>query len=116
MNRSAQLNTLAVSLMELTEVLSFDPGCQWRRHFEQCLATARQLKATEFSQNQLNELSGSVRSVFGGTGSFNDYAPVTLAQGGAVSVIPGMERLDQIAGQVHESALALMVVEGNHAL
>lgn len=116
MSRSAQLDTLAVSLMELTEVLSLDPRCQWRRHFEQCLSTTRQLRATEFSQNQLNELSGSVRSVFGGMGSFNDYAPVAVAQGGSVSVIRGMERLDQIAGQVHESALALMVVEGNHAL
>ena len=116
MNRAAQLDTLAASLMELTEVLSFDPRCQWRRHFELCLATARQLRATEFSQIQLNELSGSVRSVFGGMGSFNDYAPVSLAQDGSVSVIPGMERLDQIAGQVHENALALMVVEGNHAL
>ena len=53
---------------------------------------------------------------FGGMGSFNDYAPVTVAQGGSVSVIRGMERLDQIAGQVHENALALMVVEGDHAL
>lgn len=116
MNRSAQLDSLAVSLMELTQILSFDPQCQWRRHFEQCLATTRQLKATEFPQNQLNELSGSVRSVFGGMGSFNDYAPVTLSQCGSVSVIRGMEHLDQIAGQVHENALALMVVEGNNAL
>ncbi|WP_214442708.1 hypothetical protein, partial [Pseudomonas flexibilis] len=46
MNRSAQLDTLAASLMELTEVLSLDPHCQWRRHFEQCLATTRQLNAS----------------------------------------------------------------------
>ena len=116
MNHSAQLDTLAVSLMELTEVLSVDPRCQWLRHFKQCLATARQLKVTEFSRNQLNELSGSVRSVFGGMGSFNDYAPIAVAQDSSVSVIRGMECLDHIARQVYENALALMIVEGNHAL
>ena len=76
MNRSEQLDTLVASLSELIVILSFDPRCQWLSHFEKCLSDANYLRADGFTQNQLNELSGSVRSVFGGMGSFNDYAPV----------------------------------------
>ncbi|WP_428825190.1 DUF6966 domain-containing protein [Azonexus sp. IMCC34842] len=112
MNRSGQLNALIASLSELVEFLSLDQNCQWRRHFEYCLSRANDLKVLGFEQSQLNELSGSIRSVFGGMGSFNDYAPLAANPNGSFSVVPGMEHLERFSGKVYESALALMVVEG----
>jgi hypothetical protein len=109
MNRSRQLDTLIASLSALVAVLSLDPRCQWRKHFEECLFSANCLKTSGSAQSQLNELSGSVRSVFGGMGSFNDYAPLSANPNGSFHVIHGMERLDQSASAVYENALALMV-------
>jgi len=44
--------------------------------------------------------------VFGGMGSFNDYAPWHNG-----CTIPGMETLAEASGNVYQSALALRVVE-----
>ena len=108
-NRSVQLQNLVAHLAALNEVLDLDPRCQWHRHFASCLHEARSLTG-HASQQQLNELSGSVMSVFGGMGSFNDYAPVR-SSGGSFTVIPGMDSLTDVSGLVYESALALRVVE-----
>lgn len=105
-DRRTQLAKLAADLAELVEILRHDPRCQWTRHFEACLAGARSLALGAPSQNEVNELSGSVMHVFGGMGSFNDYAPWRNGR-----TIPGMETLAEASGNVYESALALRVVE-----
>ncbi len=110
-DRRAQLQDLVAHLSALIDVLAFDTQCQWRRHFTSCLSTATSLSSGSPSQQQLNELSGSVMSVFGGMGSFGDYAPVREVPGGTFSVIPGMETLPDLSGRVYGSALALRTVE-----
>jgi hypothetical protein len=116
MDRTTQLDALIESLSELTELLALDSSCQWRRHFENCLAGARELRSKGFEQSDLNELSGSVRYVYGGMGSFNDYAPVAANATGTFSVIRGMDGLEVIANHVYERALNLMVTGDDHAL
>jgi hypothetical protein len=72
-DRASQLKALASSLALLVDLLEKDPSCTWTRHFLRSLETARELQAKGFTQAQLNELSGSVRCVYAGMGSFNDY-------------------------------------------
>ncbi|RXR07356.1 DUF6966 domain-containing protein [Pseudoxanthomonas composti] len=91
-------------MQTLTKVLSLDGQCQWTAHFERCLSEAEQLGCKGLDQGQLSALSGRVMSVFGGMGSFNDYAPFRSGR-----LIRGMESLDAISGQVYASALSLRV-------
>ena len=105
-DRRTQLESLIGHLAALTDLLALDPKCQWRRHFVSCLLEAKSLSTSSPDQQQLNGLSGSVMSVFGGMGSFNDYAPFQNGR-----LIPGMEPLTEISGQVYQSALSLRVVE-----
>ena len=105
-DRRTQLAELAVNLAELVEVLRHDPRCQWTHHFESCLASTELLAAGNPTQSEINELSGSVMHVFGGMGSFNDYAPWQNGR-----TIPGMEALTDASGNVYQSAFALRVVE-----
>ncbi|WP_157480942.1 MULTISPECIES: hypothetical protein [unclassified Lysobacter] len=109
MERHLQLETLEAHLDQLVAVLSRDPVCAWRRHFESCLSIANHLLSHGFTQQQLNELSGSTMSVYGGMGSFNDYAPVTQRSDGTYGLLPGMELIDTLSGKVYQSALALRV-------
>ena len=105
-DRRAQVEALIGHLTALNELLALDSECQWRRHFSSCLREARALALSNPDQSQLNGLSGSVMSVFGGMGSFNDYAP--FRQGRPIS---GMELLEEASGQVYQSALSLRMVE-----
>jgi len=43
-------------------------------------------------------------------GSFSDYVPTLETGNGKFVTIPGMERLEDLAGQVYNSALELRVV------
>jgi hypothetical protein len=108
-NRSAQLQKLVAHLAALNDVLALDQRCQWRHHFASCLREARSL-SDQISQQKLNELSGSVMSVYGGMGSFNDYVPV-IDSGGSFIPIPGMDSLNEASELVYESALALRAGE-----
>jgi hypothetical protein len=110
MKRHAQLNTLHSHLGELAAVLAHDPPCQWRKHFVVCQEWAASLLSHGFTQGDLNELSGSVKSVYGGAGSFTDYAPVRIKADGTFSLIAGMENFSELSGAVYESALELRVV------
>jgi hypothetical protein len=105
-DRRSQLADLIENLAGLVDILRHDPKCQWTRHFESCLASSKLLAATGVNQSELNELSGSVMHVFGGMGSFNDYAPWQNGR-----TIPGMETLTDVAGNVYQAALALRAVE-----
>ncbi|UTW45421.1 hypothetical protein KFE80_00350 [bacterium SCSIO 12696] len=99
MDRKAQLTDLKRELENLVAVLREDEGCTWLSHFERCLDKTDQLIESGFEQNQLSELSVSVRSVYGGMGSFNDYVPPQSAWG-----------TDRFSNNVWEAAMALKVI------
>ncbi len=111
MERHQQLKRLEKHLEQLIAVLSLDHACNWKRHFETCLAATRAALSHGFTQQQLSQLSASVMQVFGGAGSFSDYAPVTKnGLGSGFELIPGMEDVDTLASKVYQSALAVRVV------
>lgn len=108
MNKSHQLHKLEMSLKRLVTILNLDPRCQWRHHFDSCLAQTQTLVRTGASQSELNSLSSSVIHVFGGMGSFTDYAPIKYNEESAsFTLIAGAEDFANAADQVHEHALAL---------
>jgi hypothetical protein len=109
-NRREQLEELRVCLSELAFVLAQDPSCQWRKHFAHCEQDAASLLSGQFTQSELNQLSGSITHVYGGAGSFTDYAPIQVTGVGTFKVIAGMEQLAELSGKVHSSALALRVI------
>lgn len=104
-DRAAQLDELIKELSALCDLLARDSECEWRRHFVSCLRQAEALSGTPHDQPSLNMLSGSVMSVFGGMGSFNDYVPFKHGR-----LIAGMETLDDTSGRVYQAALALRVI------
>lgn len=104
-DRASQLDELIRELGTLCDLLARDSECQWRRHFVSCLHQAQALADNPLDQQSLNLLSGSVMSVFGGMGSFNDYVPFKQGR-----LIAGMEALDEASGRVYEAALALRVI------
>lgn len=110
MNRAPQLAALEASLRELLAVLAVDPSCHWRDHFETSLAWVLRLREQGFTQPDLNELSSCVMHVYGGHSSFNDYAPLVGDGNGGFKLMLGAERFSEIAGAVHERALALRAV------
>ncbi|WP_408265267.1 DUF6966 domain-containing protein [Paraburkholderia sediminicola] len=111
MNKLSILDQLIDALASLVALLALDPGCQWRRKFESDLAIGRHLKDGAVGTVDLAALSASVRHVYGGMGSFNDYAPVIYdAATRRYAPIPGTEDFDSIRGRVFDLALALIVV------
>ncbi|MFL6585626.1 MAG: DUF6966 domain-containing protein [Luteimonas sp.] len=105
-DRRAQLDTLRIHLGALVAMLRLDWDCPWTRHFESCLSRAEPLAKNAPDQETLNALSGAVMHVFGGMGSFNDYAPWRNGQ-----CIRGMEALDTASGAVYDAALELRRID-----
>jgi len=98
-------------LSVLVEILRLDSACQWRPHFEQCLEQAKSLLSSGFTQEELVDLALSLMHVYGGMGSFNDYAPCTYdSQTGRCTVIPGTDRFDDVASKVYNAAFSLRVM------
>ena len=95
-NRRAQLQELLARLDALLATLAADPSCQWLRHFVSCRQQAHELLELGCTQSELNEFSGSVNSVYGGSGSLNDYV--------------GTSESAEHSSRVYESALALRVL------
>ncbi len=112
-SRESQLRELEQALKLLCELLRLDPACRWRSHFERCLEAASRLLHQGFEQSDLNELSGSVRHVFGGMGSFNDYVPVMNTKESS-AWYQKCGNPDKVIGLVYEKALGLMVVGERH--
>ena len=109
--RHEQLAALAGAIEQLATLLNSTPGHAWAVHFEVCLERARTLRRDGFTQEDLNALSGSVRCVYGGMGSFSDYVPVEPAhEPGSWTASPVNERLDELRSRVWRLALDLMVV------
>lgn len=111
MDKLSILDQLIDALTSLVALLALDSGCQWERQIESGLATALDLKDAEIGTTDLVALSASVRHVYGGMGSFNDYAPVIYdAATRRYARIPGTEDFDDIRGRVFDLALALIAV------
>jgi hypothetical protein len=98
--RRQQLINLTETLRDLISVLEKDSACQWTPHFREALAQAESLLASGFTQEDLITFSSRVNSVYGGSGSFSEYAPTD----------EGMENYDTFAGAVYSRALELRVV------
>jgi hypothetical protein len=112
MNGEKQLERLISCLSELVTILSNDPRCQWQKHFSSALSRAKKLKLFGYDQSDLNELSNSIRDVFCGSDSFNDYLPGTFdSTTNYFTMFSGMEQLVKVSGIVHDCALELMVID-----
>jgi hypothetical protein len=110
-DRQAQLRELIEALNGLVSVLEQDSGCKWTGHFVRCLTQAESLRDDGYDQPALNRLSASLRSIFGGMGSFNDYAPARVdGEIGRASRILGMEAFDGAAAAVYDAAMKLVVI------
>jgi hypothetical protein len=109
-NRREELEALNAHLGELVLMLTRDSLCKWRAHFATCQQRASSLLSHGFTQGDLNELSGSVKHVYGGAGSFNDYAPVRANADGTFGIIAGMDHLSELSSKVYDSALAIRVI------
>lgn len=101
-NPQNQLNELIAHLAALSDILALDPDSQWGAHFRNCLSTARVLAGTRYDADELTGLACSVMSVYGGMGSFNDYAPWQNGR-----LIAGMESLDEASNRVYTAARAI---------
>ena len=100
------MDELIQALNRLVEVLKHDPESQWLMVFAEALDDCRRL-GPEAPPDDSRALASRLLRLFGGAGSFGDYAPVRPAPGVGWQVIPGMEELDAIAEEVQARALAL---------
>ena len=111
-NREKQIDKLIEALEKTIKILRHDKSYQWTRHFSTCLQDAKELQNKGFNQEELNQLSATIMSVYGGAGSFNDYAPSTFSKDtGKVTVIQGMEELSHWSKLVYQYAVELRVTE-----
>lgn len=101
-NPRTQLNELIAHLAALNDILALDSQTHWASHFCNCLATAKALSDSSCDPDKLTSLACSVMSVYGGMGSFNDYAPWENGR-----FIAGMESLDEVSNRVYMSARAI---------
>lgn len=101
-NPQNQLNELIAHLAALRDILALDADSHWGTHFRNCLSTARALADSSHDGDELTGLACSVMSVYGGMGSFNDYAPWQNGR-----FIAGMESLDEASNRVYTAARAI---------
>ncbi|KAA9001325.1 hypothetical protein FJU30_08905 [Affinibrenneria salicis] len=112
--RRKQLRALTEYLELLCELLRLDSQCGWTTHFEHSLSVANRLLETGFEQVELNELSLSIRSVYGGMGSFNDYVPLVDTPAYRAWRRQHADA-DRVTSKVYDAALALMTIGGQNA-
>jgi len=114
MNKFDTLDQLTVALLRLVSLLSLDSGSQWTRKFESDLQWARSLKGKQFDAIEFSNLSTSIRHVYAGMGSFNDYAQATYDPTTHRYIpIPGTEDFDAVRSTVFDLALALVIAESS---
>ncbi|WP_139164018.1 DUF6966 domain-containing protein [Desulfoluna spongiiphila] len=107
--RKNQLDKLIQSLEHLCIHLRLDEDCPWIDHFERQLENAKSLSNSKFTQKELSDLSSSIRSVYGGMGSFNDYYnPNYTKHRNEVMKLLGSST--DLSERVYEYALELMVI------
>ncbi|MCG1041483.1 hypothetical protein KQH60_02415 [Mycetohabitans sp. B8] len=112
MNKLSTLNQLADTLLRLVNLLALDPSCQWVHKFKLDLEQVNRLKEMSFNSSDLANLSASIRQVYGGMGSFNDYEPTRYdSVTGRYTLIAGTEDFDMLRRKVFDLAMALITVE-----
>lgn len=67
------LSQLKLAIEQLCLHLKTDDSCIWTNHFEKQLKLVNDLIEYGYVEENLYELSSSIRAVYGGMGSFNDY-------------------------------------------
>jgi hypothetical protein len=105
MTKKENLQNLCEALDRLVTTLRLDLNCQWTPAFETNLVLCRTMLDEGFVDSDLGKLSSSVRNVFQGSGSFNDYAPGKYhPETGRYSPIPGTEDFEEIKEEVYKLA------------
>jgi hypothetical protein len=108
--RRRQLVALESALRELVGLLRLDRRCRWTSHFAIALDRAEALLADGFTQADLDDLSSSIRHLYGGAGTFGDYTPGRWNPAtGRLDPIPGMDRLEPSSSEVYRLADDLRV-------
>jgi hypothetical protein len=112
MNKLNTLDQLAGALLRLTILLALDSSCRWLHKFELDLEQVNRLRAAPFDSTDLAHLSASIRQVYGGMGSFNDYEPAQYdAATGRYTPIPGTEDFEVVRREVFDLAIGLIVAD-----
>jgi hypothetical protein len=109
MNKTATLEKLVQALKRLVEILQLDPSCTWTAKFQNDLAKGIELLNGKYEEDDLRSFSSSIRHVFGGMGSFNDYYPGKYDRlTGRYNRIAGTEDFEKIVKQVFDQSLELI--------
>jgi hypothetical protein len=112
MNNIDTLKQLRDSLLRLLEILRLDKNCHWTSKFENDLMRCEELLNTSPSKEDIYSLSSSIRSVFQGIGSFNDYAPgIYNPSTRRYEPIPGTEDFEAITNKVFDLSVDLQVIK-----
>lgn len=109
MTQREALLVLSSALEELISLLKLDAGCQWTSKFETDRIVANELLRNGFSNEELEQLALSVKYVYQGMGSFNDYSPgkynISTRQ---YEAIPGAENFEEASQKVFDAANELV--------
>lgn len=112
MNYVEVLKELKDSLRRLVEILRLDRRCQWTSKFENDLLWCDELLNKTPSKEEVYNLSSSIRSVFQGMGSFNDYGPAKYNPATRkCEPIPGTEDFEKVVEKVFSLAVDLRVIK-----
>ncbi len=101
-DRKRQIEALIESLRHLGDILRRDPDCCWTDGIESFGYEAERLASDGCSPQDLDSLSASIRSVYGGMGSFLDYIPQANGK-----VLPWAHEFDRLRGEVYKHADSL---------
>lgn len=109
MNRKETLKQLCEALRDLVGLLRLDKRCRWTDKFERDLDQASQLLKNGFSDQDIENLSTSIRYVYQGSGSFNDYGPGTYnPKTGRYDATHDTENFEAVSQRVYDLALKLL--------
>jgi hypothetical protein len=109
MKKQNILIELTKTLQRLTFLLSLDPSSIWTETFRRSSEIAEKMLDAPLDFAQLAQLSASIRHVFGGVGSFNDYEPMRFnPASGRYIPIEGAEDFDALRRKVYELSIALI--------
>ncbi|WP_441603656.1 DUF6966 domain-containing protein [Dyella sp. 2RAF44] len=110
MTREEQIRLLIDSLREMVSLLERDSSCGWVRHFKMSLDEAIDLSINGWNERDLAALSSSIRSVYAGMGSFNDYFPARYDPAtGRYASFPWADQFDRLRASTFNQAVALVV-------
>lgn len=109
MKKQEILFELANALEQLNAMLSLDATSKWAGLFRHAAEVAKQMSDLPFDPSESARFSASIRHVFGGVGSFNDYEPMQFdPSSGRYITINGTEGFDALRRKVYELATALI--------